>query len=68
MTSEVDNLLSVAGAAEKLDRSQRFVLNELRAKRLRGAKVGGIWTIKPSDLDVYIEARMNMARIRRRPT
>jgi excisionase family DNA binding protein len=64
--THLDELLTVTDAAEKLKKSDRWVLDELRAKRLRGAKVGGAWTIKAGDLDVYIEARMNMARIRRR--
>lgn len=66
MTTEVDGLLSVPDVAEKVQRSERWVLDELRAKRMRGAKVGGAWAVKPADLDVYIEERMNMARIRRR--
>jgi len=60
------DLLTVADVVDLLQRSERWVLNELRAKRLRGAKVGGSWIIKAADLDTYIESRTNLARIRRR--
>lgn len=58
-------LLSVAAAAECLRKSERFVLDELRRKNLRGAKFGGEWHINPDDLQAYVEAHMNVARVRR---
>lgn len=65
MTSDVA-VLTVAETAVKMKRSERWVLDELRAKRLRGAKYGGAWGVKPADIDAYLEARMNLARIRGR--
>lgn len=57
--------LTTTEAARRLRRSQRFVLDELRQKRLRGAKIGSAWSIDPADLETYIQARMNMSRVRR---
>lgn len=58
-------LLTVKETAAKLRRSERFVLDELRQKHLRGAKFGGAWSVDPDDLETYIQARMNMTRVRR---
>lgn len=59
------DLLSVADAATRLRKAPRFVLDELRRKNLRGAKFGGEWHISPADLDAYVEAHMNVSRVRR---
>lgn len=58
-------LLTVAEAAERLRRSERFVLDELRRKNLRGSKYGGAWSIDPADLDAYRDAHANVTRVRR---
>ncbi|WP_436702161.1 helix-turn-helix domain-containing protein [Nocardioides sp. BYT-33-1] len=58
-------MLTVKETALKLRRSPRFVLEELRQKHLRGAKIGHSWAVDPADLDDYIQARMNMSRVRR---
>lgn len=60
-----DALLSVADAAGKLRKSTRFVLDELRRKNLRGAKFGGEWHVTQSDLDAYVDAHMNVSKVRR---
>lgn len=59
-------LLTTAEVAERLRRSQRFVVDELRRKNLRGAKYGGGWGIREDDLDTYIEAHMNVTPVRKR--
>jgi excisionase family DNA binding protein len=58
-------ILTVTEAAEKLRRSERFVLDELRRKNLRGSKYGGAWSIAEDDLDAYREAHANVSRVRR---
>jgi excisionase family DNA binding protein len=58
-------ILTVTEAAEKLRRSERFVLDELRRKNLRGSKYGGAWSIDEADLDTYVDAKANVARVRR---
>lgn len=59
------DLLTVKETAIRLRRSERFVLDELRQKHLRGAKFGGAWSVDADDLETYIQARMNMSRVRR---
>lgn len=58
-------LLTVPDAAERLRCSERFVLDELRRKNLRGSKTGAGWRLTEADIDVYIEAHMNVAKVRR---
>lgn len=59
------DLMTVEQVAAKLNRSEYFVRNELKRKNLRGTKIGRHWGVKPSDLEAYVEARMNLSRIRR---
>lgn len=54
------NLLTPKEAAERLRSSERFVLDELRRKNLRGSKTGAGWRISEDDLAVYVEAHMNV--------
>lgn len=61
-------LLTVADAALILKRSERFVLDELRRKNLRGSKYGGAWSISESDLDTYLDSKANVSRVRSRAT
>lgn len=61
----MSGLLSVSDVAEQLRKSTRFVLDELRRKNLRGAKFGGEWHVTPADLDAYVDAHMNVAKVRR---
>lgn len=58
--------LTVREAAERLRRSPRFVLEELRRKNLRGSKYGKGWTILEADLERYAEAHANVAPVRGR--
>lgn len=59
-------LLSVTDTADRLRKSTRFVLDELRRKNLRGSKYGGEWHVTEADLDTYIEAHMNVGKVRGR--
>lgn len=59
-------LLTVPEVAEKLRKSERFVLDELRRKNLRGARFGGAWHVVDSDLETYIEAHANVRAVDRR--
>lgn len=58
-------LLSVADAAQYLNKSTRFVLDELRRKNLRGSKFGGEWHVTEADLAAYLEAHMNISKVKR---
>lgn len=57
-------MLTVPEVAETLRCSERFVLDELRRKRLRGTKTPG-WRISEVDLDIYIDAKANVTKVRR---
>lgn len=57
--------LTVPEAAELLKCSDRFVLDELRRKNLRGSKTGAGWRINAADIDVYMEAHANVSSVRR---
>lgn len=58
-------LLTVPEVAEVLKCSDRFVLDELRRKNLRGSKTGAGWRVTEADVDVYVEAHMNVRAVRR---
>ena len=61
-----EDYLTVAEVTEVLRRkSPKFVLAELNAKRLRGAKIGGEWRVTPADLKAYVEPKMNVPAVRR---
>lgn len=57
-------LLTVKEVALVLKVSERFVLDELRRKNLRGSKAGG-WRVSEADLDIYLDAKANVSRVRR---
>lgn len=57
--------LTVAEAAEIIRCSERFVLDELRRKNLRGIKTGAGWRLSPADIDVYMDAHSNVRPVRR---
>ena len=57
--------LTVPEVAEELRCSERFVVDELRAKSLRGLKIGGRWLVEKADLDRYLSARANIRPVRR---
>ena len=60
-------LLTVADVAARLVASERFVADELRRKHLRGTKLPGKagWRVSEDDLQRYIDARANLAKVRR---
>lgn len=59
--------LTVVEAADELRCSERFVLDELRRKNLRGLKLKGSvgWRIDPADVRVYLDAHANVTRVRK---
>lgn len=59
-------LLSVREAAARLRKSERYVVDRLRDKSLRGSKFGGEWHIRPEDVDAFVEAHANVSRVRGR--
>tara|TARA_R100001230_G_C5642995_1_gene148906 strand:- start:167 stop:361 length:195 start_codon:yes stop_codon:yes gene_type:complete len=63
----VKRMLTVAEAADRLRRSERFVKDELRRKNLRGIKTPAGWTVLETDLDLYIDAHANVSQVRGRP-
>lgn len=52
-------------AAAEVKHSERFILDELRRKNLRGSKGSAGWRIHKNDLDAYMEAHANVSRVRR---
>lgn len=58
--------LSVEQTAAILDVSNEYVMRELRTKRLRGAKVGRSWRLTAEDIERYVEAHMNVSKVRGR--
>lgn len=58
-------LLTVSDVSLILVASERFVLDELRRKNLRGSKTGAGWRIAEADLDTYLDAKANVTRVRR---
>lgn len=57
-------LITAKEAADRVRTSEAFILRELRRKRLRGSKTAAGWRIDETDLDKYIEARMNLSKVR----
>lgn len=61
--------LTVAQVADRLQVSQRLILDELRRKNLRGSRLSGRragWRISEEDLDTYIQAKANVSKVRGR--
>lgn len=61
----MSHLLTVPEVAEALRCSPRFVTDELRRKNLRGSKTGAGWRVNVTDLDVYLDAKANVSRVRK---
>ena len=61
-------MLTVAEAADRLKATERYVLDELRRKNLRGTKLNGKagWRVSDDDLQRYIDARANLSKVRGR--
>lgn len=58
-------LLTVPEVAGQLRKSVRFIHDEIRRKNLRAAKVGSQWLLTQADVDTYVEAHMNVSRVKR---
>lgn len=60
-------LLTVSQVAERLDASERYVLDELRRRALRGTKLNGRagWRVSEDDLQTYLDAKANVSKVRR---
>lgn len=58
--------LTVSEAAAELRSSERFVLDEIRRRNLRASKPGRTWLIERADLERYIDAAANVARVGRK--
>ena len=59
------HLLAVPEVSILLGMSERFVLDELRRKNLRGSRIGGTWRVRRSDLNTYLDAHANVSRVRK---
>lgn len=61
----MSDLLTPAQVASRLQTSANFVKAELRRKNMRGVLMPAGWRIAPEDVDVYVEAHMNVAPVGR---
>lgn len=59
------NLLTVQEVAKRLQCSQRFILDELRRKNMRGSKMGAGWRVNETDLETYVESKANVRPVRK---
>jgi excisionase family DNA binding protein len=59
--------LTVPEVAAELKTSERYVLDELRRKNLRGIKLSGRagWRVEADDLEAYKAAKANVRPVRR---
>lgn len=62
----MSDYLTVKQVAGELQASERFVLDELRRKNMRGSRIGAGWRVSRSDLAAYVEAHANVSRVRGR--
>ena len=62
-----NELLTVSDVAQRLTVSVRYVLDEIRRKNLRASKLGGKagWRVTETDLQTYMDAIANVAKVRR---
>lgn len=60
------NLLTVGEVAERLRKSEAFVLRELRRGNLVGSRFGGAWHVAETSIDTYIDAHLNVRPVERR--
>jgi excisionase family DNA binding protein len=61
MAQRTYGLLSVAEAAQQLDRSRFFIYDEINRGRIAVYQLGDTYAIKQSDLDGYLESRRREA-------
>lgn len=59
--------LTVPEVAVFLGVSERYVLDELRRKNMRGTKLAGRagWRITEADVETYLNAKANVSQVRR---
>lgn len=55
---DLKKYLTVRQVARKLDITEEWVRDLIKAKQLRAVKIGK-WRIKPENLEVFIESRTN---------
>lgn len=60
----MSKMLTPREVADRLDCSERFVLDEIRRKNLRASKLNG-WRIAEDDLANYLDAKANVRSVRR---
>ena len=55
---ELKNYLTVKQVADKLDITEEWVRDLIKAKEIKAVKIGK-WRIKPEDLEEFIQSRSN---------
>lgn len=53
-------MLTIEQCAERLNKKHGSVRRLIGAGKLRAAKVGGVWRVKPEELDAFIERSSNV--------
>lgn len=56
---DLKNYFTVRQAAEKLDVTEEWVRDLIKAKEIKAVKIGK-WRIKPKDLEKFIDSRKNI--------
>lgn len=58
MNKKTDKLLNIEEVAEVLRVSTRSVIRYIESRKLKASKIG-VWRIKQSDVDVFLEDTSN---------
>jgi len=61
MNKKTDKLLNIEEVAEVLRVSTRSVIRYIESGKLKASKIG-VWRIKQSDVDVFLEDTSNLNR------
>lgn len=56
---DIKKYLTVRQVAKKLDYTEEWVRDLIKAKQIKAVKIGK-WRIKPEDLEVFLRKRSNM--------
>lgn len=59
------SLMTPKDVAQLLNVSERFVLDELRRKNMRGIKTAAGWRLEDSDVAAYKDSHANVRPVRR---
>jgi len=59
MNKKTDKLLTIEEVAEVLRVSTRTVIRYIESEKLKASKIG-VWRIKQSDVDVFLENTSNL--------